>query len=551
MRSPATKGNISIQAISGTHVVLLGMSVDESLVDGLLGFAIERVDHTEGNRGFLENPLLFEANDVGAAPDHSTAFNPVQEFVWGDYACKPDHTYTYTVTAMHGAPDSLEPVADVGVTVSTEDPDDGTQGVWFNRGVVASAAYVRRFGDVNPADVANREAYKWLGRGLEEALTAFIGQATDPRFALRAAMYEFKWSPVLDAFKVAADAGADVRIVYHAVPKKNDPTAADNLAAIQRAGIQTFSKARLKTTIAHNKFVVLLEDDKPVAVWTGSTNVTEGGIFGHANVGHAIRDAEVASTYLDYWNELKGDPARKPMREFDDPPPDVPHERPDAAQTTLFSPRSELDSLDWYVRLANGAQQAVFLTCAFGLTPEIKPVFEEHRDYLRYLLLDLRNGGIEAMRRDPSNVVAAGGLKTERGQPRGFKMWIASKLQRLNLNVDYVHTKFMLIDPLTDDPIVITGSANWSDESVKLNDENMVVIRGDQRVADIYLTDFMRLFNHYRLRGKAETPEDEIEPAARVPEAQRGKLHLKPDDSWAKPFYVKDSPEEKERLLFH
>jgi phosphatidylserine/phosphatidylglycerophosphate/cardiolipin synthase-like enzyme len=142
--------------------------------------------------------------------------------------------------------------------------------------------------------------------------------------------------------------------------------------------------------------------------------------------------------------------------------------------------------------------------------------------------------------------VAAGGLKAK----GGFKTWIASELQRMNTFVDYIHTKFMLIDPLTDDPIVISGSANWSDESVKKNDENMVVIRGDKRVADIYLTDFMRLFNHYRLRGRAKTPRTAIEPAAGVPEAQRGKLHLKPDDSWARPFYVKDSPEEKERLLF-
>ena len=120
----------------------------------------------------------------------------------------------------------------------------------------------------------------------------------------------------------------------------------------------------------------------------------------------------------------------------------------------------------------------------------------------------------------------------------------------MNTFVDYIHTKFMLIDPLTDDPIVITGSANWSDESVQRNDENMVVIRGDKRVADIYLTDFMRLFNHYRLRGRAKTPRTTIEPAAGVHEAQRGKLHLKPDDSWARPFYVANSPEEKERLLF-
>jgi hypothetical protein len=546
MRKRETDGKISVQAIAGTHVVLLGMDVDESLVEGLLGFTIERVDHTEGERRFLDNPLLFEANDVGNAPDHSTKRNPVQAFVWGDYSAKPNHTYSYTVTAVRGTPARLRAAASVQVMVSTEDPDDGTHGVWFNRGIAASAAYVDRFGNRNPADVANREAYKWLGRGLEEALTTFIGQATDDRFGLRAGMYEFKWSPVLDAFRIAADAGADVRIVYHAVPKKGDKTPAQNLAAIKKARIFEISTPRTNTTIAHNKFVVLLKNDKPVAVWTGSTNVTEGGIFGHANVGHAIRDARIARAYLDYWEQLKDNPEGAKLKAFDDPPPKVPPKRPQAKQTTLFSPRTELDSLDWYVRLAGDAKQSVFLTAAFGLTDEIAPVFAGKKDYLRYLLMDLRNGKIEAMRREPSNVVAAGGLKAK----GGFKTWIATELQRLNTFVDYIHTKFMLIDPLTRDPIVITGSANWSDESVQDNDENMVVIRGDQRVADIYLTDFMRLFNHYRLRGRAKTPRTTIEPAPGVDDAQRGKLHLKPDDSWARPFYVKDSPEAKERLLF-
>jgi hypothetical protein len=546
MRAREKDGKISAQAVAGTHVVLLGMDVDESLAKGLLGFAIERVDHTEGESNFLENPLLFEANDVGASPDHSTKHNPVQEFVWGDYSAKPNHTYSYKVTAMRGTPARLRAAASVEVKVSTENPDDGKHGVWFNRGVAASAAYARRFGNVDPSAVANREAYKWLGRGLEEALTAFIGQATDARFALRAGMYEFKWSPVLDAFKVAADAGADVRILYHAVPKTGDKTPAQNLAAIKKAKIHDFSTARTKTTIAHNKFVVLLKDDKPVAVWSGSTNVTEGGIFGHANVGHAIRDPRIAGAYLDYWEQLKNDPTKTELKAFDDPTPKFPTSRPQAKQTTIFSPRTKLHPLDWYVRLAESAQQGVFLTAAFGLTAEIAPVFDGQRDYLRYLLMDLRTGKIEAMRREPSNVVAAGGLKGK----GAFKKWITSKLQRLNLNVDYVHTKFMLIDPLTDDPLVITGSANWSDESVKQNDENMIVIRGDKRVADIYLTDFMRLFNHYRLRGRAKTPVATIEPAPDVEGAQRGKLHLKPDDSWARPFYVEDSPEAKERLLF-
>jgi hypothetical protein len=43
--------------------------------------------------------------------------------------------------------------------------------------------------------------------------------------------------------------------------------------------------------IAHNKFIVLPRYNKPVAVRTGFTNFTEGGIFGHSNVGHVVGDA--------------------------------------------------------------------------------------------------------------------------------------------------------------------------------------------------------------------------------------------------------------------
>jgi hypothetical protein len=43
-------------------------------------------------------------------------------------------------------------------------------------------------------------------------------------------------------------------------------------------------------------------------VWTGSTNLTEGGIHGQANVGHWIRDAKVAETFHEYWKILATDP---------------------------------------------------------------------------------------------------------------------------------------------------------------------------------------------------------------------------------------------------
>ena len=54
----------------------------------------------------------------------------------------------------------------------------------------------------------------------------------------------------------------------------------------------------------------------------------------------------------------------------------------------------------------------------------------------------------------------------------------------------------MSFAPLGDDPVVATGSANFSAASQHANDENMLVIRGDTRVAGIYFGEFMRIFDH-------------------------------------------------------
>ena len=64
-----------------------------------------------------------------------------------------------------------------------------------------------------------------------------------------------------------------------------------------------------------------------------------------------------------------------------------------------------------------------------------------------------------------------------------FDRWLKEKLSGLNTHVQFIHTKYMLVDPLGDDPIVITGSANFSEASTVRNDENMLVIRGHARVA--------------------------------------------------------------------
>ena len=48
-------------------------------------------------------------------------------------------------------------------------------------------------------------------------------------------------------------------------------------------------KRRRSAGIQHNKFLVLARDGVAVAVWTGSTNLSDSGIKGHANGAHCSR----------------------------------------------------------------------------------------------------------------------------------------------------------------------------------------------------------------------------------------------------------------------
>jgi len=201
--------------------------------------------------------------------------------------------------------------------------------------------------------------------------------------------------------------------------------------------------------------------------------------------------------------------------------------------------------LEWYVSLAESASNSLFLTAAFGLSRQMAPIFSGPSAYLRYLLLDTERGDVEAVRRDPGNMVVAGA----RVGTGGWKDWVEESLTGLNGHVQYMHTKYMLVDPLSDNPLVITGSANWSDASSRINDENMILVRGDSRVADVYLGEFMRLFNHFEMRG--HIPHGRQPPhTERAPRGPRGKLYLHEDAAWAEAYFEPDTPKEKERLLF-
>lgn len=554
MRTRSTSGDLSVHAVAGTYVVLLGMNIkgQSPLLNGLLGFAIHRTNHTENKGGWLSGIKTFRNAVPSPRPSQlvSTRDHPVQGFLWCDYSAKANHEYTYRIVCLYGVPGALTEGAAVEAHFRTESEGNGAHSIYFNRGAAASQAYARKFGNRPPNRQTNPDAYPWLSRGLEEGLLGFVGQAKGPGWGLRSAVYEFHYDRVLGAFRDAAARGVDVRIVYDAKPGSLKPRER-NTTAIENAGIEALCTLRESNPsyIAHNKFIVLLEGQEPVAIWTGSTNISEGGIFGHSNVGHVIRDQAVARAFLNYWQQLAGDPKASQLRTWADKNPGVPDGPAPPGVTTIFSPRGSLAALDYYAALMRDARSGVFLTAAFGVNSRFRKVLATDRDYLRYLLLEREDKenpddpDVELYKRDRDNVIAIGSHLTD----DVLDQWVqqnfgAEELSGLNNHVRYIHTKYMLIDPLSDDPIVVTGSANFSNASTRNNDENMVIIRGDRRVADVYLGEFMRLFSHYRFREFAE----QTRATGRTPE----KLYLSDDDSWLRPFYGTDSLKAKERQLF-
>jgi len=542
MRKRVTRQGISVQAISGTYTVMLGFNATDEARKGLLGFAIRRSDHTENERYWLRGFKTFASVIPEPKPGDTYPLleHPVQSFLWGDYTAKPGHDYTYEVTALYGQPKNLVEGTRVALRIHTERENRGKHVVYFNRGVSGSQAYAWKFGDKTPDEVPNRRAYTWLSRGLEEALLAFIAQADGPTRGLRASVYEFNYPPVLAAFKAAHDAGADVKIIYDA---RQDPPVNATREAIDAVGLPQeilIPRTAGRSYISHNKFIVLLKRNQPVQVWTGSTNLTRGGIFGQANMGHLVRDSRLARKYLDYWSLLAGDPQNKALRPLvADLSPD-PQGAPPVGTTPVFSPRPGLGALAWYAERLDAAQQAAALTAAFGVNPLMAAVFNRDREFPRFLLLEKRGENYDVYAADPDVQVSIG---SHLG-PDPLYQWAAERLTGFNLHVRFIHTKFLLVDPLGDDPLVVTGSANFSEASTTDNDENMLVIRGDRRVADIYLGEFMRLFNHFYFRYHASRLEEKAD-------GQKTKgLFLVEDDSWTNRYYNPVSPKYKLRMMF-
>ncbi|SPP63235.1 phospholipase D-like domain-containing protein [Nitrospira lenta] len=516
MRKTAS-GFVKVRAISGTYVVFLAFDMKEADAAGLMGFAIQRTDITDEETTWLRGNKTFPRIRISTGiEDASSHEHPFQAFQWADYSVKPGYKYRYRVIPMYGSPGALIEKPATSVTIETELRAGTKHDVHFNRGAIASQAFAKRFSGMT-LDEAGAPAYEWLTRDLLPALLGFIGKAKGQAYSLHAAIYEVKWPEVLAAFKAAAASGADVKIIYHG---NDDETGSDNGKEIATAKITSLCVPRVNAKLMHNKFIVLSKNGTPISVWTGSTNFSRNALYGQLNVGHAIHDKTLAKRFLAYWTELHGDPESNELKDWAGsenalPPPDD-----SDSLTPIFSPHRGRDVFDWWIDLAR-APKPLFMTFPFGIVADFRPVFDRNDGVLRFALLDKYvNGGnaasraaaiaeIERIRRHENIGMAVG--------HRLFVDWVDGWHQEgpgIGVNVNWVHTKFMLIDPLGKKPVTLTGSANFSEASVNTNDENMVLIRGDARVADIYFGEFMRVFAHHRFRESVKRYIDRYGAAA-------------------------------------
>jgi phosphatidylserine/phosphatidylglycerophosphate/cardiolipin synthase-like enzyme len=550
MRVHKSNNGFIVHAVAGTHVVYLGWDIGKEVPNNnLLGFAIQRTDKTENETYWLRGIKTFPgAPALAPGEDASSHDQPYQTFQWGDYTVKAEHSYSYKIVAMYGKPDVLTDGNSVVVNINTETALGKPHSVYFNRGAIASQEYARRFQNMRP-DKVGPPAYQWLSRGLLEAIVGFIQMAKGKDFGIRAAIYEFQWPAVLDELKAACDRKADVRVIYDAIQNPKKSPVKKNEAAIATAGIEDICSKFTDGKIMHNKFFVLTKKGKAVAVLTGSTNISENGIFGHLNCAHVVEDPAVADAYLKYWNQLEQDPGAAALKEWTGSGPEL-ADPPAEGVSQEFSPQVGTAILKSYGVIANSAQKALFMTFAFGMNDVFLPVYEQDGSILRFALMDKAGNGktaekqkedIARVRKLPNVLVAIG----HNIAVNSFDRWLKESPNGMAKSVHWVHTKFMLVDPLSDDPIVITGSANFSDASTSTNEENMLIIRGDTRVADIYFGEYMRTYAHYAFREAVYIRQQKGESAKDwTPQ------DLIPDSSWLKRYTKPGSDGLMRRLYF-
>ena len=133
-----------------------------------------------------------------------------------------------------------------------------------------------------------------------------------------------------------------------------------------------------------------------------------------------------------------------------------------------------------------------------------------------------RVGGSAAGKRAKSAKTGKGTKATKAGKPSGkpspvflqhaTEIVLASALndsdlvgnfqaEQLSAGNAIIHDKIVVIDPLSDNPVVAFGSHNLGYKASYGNDENLLIVQGNQALALAYAVHVLDVYDHYRFRA--------------------------------------------------
>jgi phosphatidylserine/phosphatidylglycerophosphate/cardiolipin synthase-like enzyme len=548
---------VIVKSYESPTLVLLAF--DWSAGDGkndFLGFAIER---TPGFRGASKSWLPNRIGFNGPKPDQSDFPSneaPIQKFYWWDARIDTQDrgaTFSYRVVPVRGRPDAMQLIDAEAGRIDVPIPNVEENGITthFNRAVVSSQAFSKQFPVLETAS-QQKAARAWLANGMEQAIPQFLDRAAGKD--IEGAIYHLTdetWIiPALLQY------GGALSLAYNQT--RADDTSDEAIKELVDSGRPSQSfVARTHANIMHNKFLVRVgAADYPEAVLTGSANFTSEGLSVQANLLHAFESPELAKLYLDRKRELDGNPSLSQTQRSQTGWSDK--IRVGDSTIRVFFPPEPADqraSIDAIVEAVRAAQHSVLL-CAFDPTDGalLDAVFRA-ADAGKMMLALVNRVPDNQPSGDPDQADVAAKIAIMNRAKEGDDIVGFSGFRASDTPEDFaperllwphedpkimvrVHHKFVVIDAEGERPVIFTGSANFSGNSLHKNDENLLEITECPRLAGMYLAEFLRLYEHYRARFQFE----------RRQAGNENVFTLTPDNTWSKKYFTGGTPECKARI---
>nr|NQU89632.1 T9SS type A sorting domain-containing protein [Bacteroidota bacterium] len=321
----------------------------------------------------------------------------------------------------------------------------------------------------------------YLPETMDDTLIKYIERA---KYTIDFTMYNFNndgMSNISDALIAAANRGVRVRAIGCGT------TANLGIEELVGSAVHVLigPNSSQRTGIMHNKFIVFdSQSDNPndPLVWTGSTNLTDGQINQDANNVIIVQDQSLARAYQIEFEEMWGSSGDEPNE-----------------ANALFGSSKRNNTPHEFI--INGKYVECYFSPSDGVNSRIVEVINTaNSDLSVATMLITRTEMANAIAARKSAGVAVNVITDNEGSNNStvnqtLSASLSTHFTFDNVTIGLLHHKYMIVDQYapSSDPMVFTGSHNWSAAADNDNDENTLVVH-DATLANIYYQQFVQRF---------------------------------------------------------